>query len=201
MKISPLSFNLNSQIRNSKIQNQPSFKAVWNEETLRKARQVSEETGVDVLAKLNSFLDSNPKLKEFGGDKVKLSIHPQEFKTCYCIGLQATMSMYDDNKSYRASYQIFNDKPGEGKFPYWKQPNESDFLEAIARGDKRMENDLKDVVTGFQDIEKLRNSFCSQIVEDKRKKIQEECGLILQTRLDSELPAMPEKLSKYLGES
>lgn len=77
----------------------------------------------------------------------------------------------------------------------------SDFLEAIARDDKCMENDLKNVVTEFQDIEKLHNSFCSQIVEGKREAIQEECRQILQTRLDSEVPAMRRKLSEYLGES
>ena len=74
-------------------------------------------------------------------------------------------------------------------------------MEAIVRGDKCLENDLKNVVTGFQDIKKLRNSFCSQIVKGKREKIQEECEQILQTRLDSELPAMREKLSKYLSEA
>ena len=73
-----------------------------------------------MVDKLNKLLDLNPGLKEFGGDRVELSIYPEEFKTCYCIGLQATMSMYDDNKLYRASYQIFNDKPREGKFAHWK---------------------------------------------------------------------------------
>ena len=42
MKISPLSFNLNSQTRNSKIQNQPSFKAVWSKQILETAKTVGD---------------------------------------------------------------------------------------------------------------------------------------------------------------
>ncbi|MBR5303524.1 MAG: hypothetical protein IKU37_01700 [Candidatus Gastranaerophilales bacterium] len=55
MKLSPVSFNLNKQVKNNKTQNQPSFKAVWSKETIENARQVSKETEVDVLAKLKFF--------------------------------------------------------------------------------------------------------------------------------------------------
>ena len=137
---------------NSINHNNPNFKAVWSRQTLKTAEKVSEKTGVDVVKKLNDMLDSNPRLKQLGGDKIELSLcskytnrkfHYQRERDIdyYQTFCKATAQMPDGEATLQVDAYIQNrtypDCYGNYICPhhsYESPKSEEKILEGIARG-------------------------------------------------------------------
>ena len=214
MKISPLSFNLNNQIKNNKTQNQPNFKAVWSKQTLETARKVSKKTRVDVVKKLNDILDSNPRLKQHGGDKIELSLcskhtnrefhyQRERYVDYYQTFCKATAQMPDGDKTHQVNAYIQNyrypDCHGNyylSHYSYETPKSEEEILTEIAHQDEytgvlwaiRHKGAVNDVFDGLnKDIER-----------QKAQEIKSKYQALMDKEMQTEVPKASRKLYDHL---
>ena len=199
MKLSPISNN----------QNNPNFKAVWSKQTLETAKAVSEESGVDLVGRLNTLLDSNPSLKRFGGDKVELSIHSKcvnkEFEV-YHVSCQASISMPDEGATFKASCNLNNYGSQTHTFDrfktvaknYYEPLSERGILTLMAKEDYSANKEIGESIARCWKFGDIYTELLKQIENTKTRLITDEYERKLQEELSSQVPAMDKKLSDYL---
>ena len=200
----------------SSINNQPNFKAVWSKQTLETAKKVGKKTGVDVVGKLNDMLDSKKSLKEFGGDKIELSIgckgnpsDPDYFqhpRYGYWVSIPqelACKATVDVPGTGKITVDLYNPGyPGE----YFSRPHsfegkmsEEEILKWIFNDQNRLDREIFNSLNYYRVTDDLRKQLYGAVERKTIDKITAEQQIQTQKEIETKVPKAVSKLYEWLN--
>jgi len=191
----------------------PNFKAVWSRQTLKTAEKVSEKTGVDVVKKLNDMLDSNPRLKQLGGDKIELSLCSERTEYYrgtfhYQIFCKATTQMPDGETTVQASMNIKNRGVPHYRYgtlspyEYTSRMSEEQILTELTEKSMWERKGAEEIIYTIGDKEAARDVYDGLIDDIKSQKTQEiknKYKALMDAEIQAQVPRLTHELYKYIA--